>query len=151
MKNTTLLILTLLSLQLNAQQGKITKSDAQWKKELAPEVYQSLRKKATEKPFSGKYTDNFRKGNYYCAGCKNLLFESRYKYHSDTGWPAFDRSVPGSTKLVPDNSNNMVRTEVICSKCGGHLGHRFDDGPLDSTGKRFCINSIALQFIASVK
>ena len=138
-------------MQSNAQKAKIVKTDAQWKKELSPEVYQSLRKKATEQPNTGKYTENFEPGTYVCAGCQNPVFDSKNKYHSGTGWPAFDQSIKGSVNLVPDHSLNTERTEVICSRCGGHLGHRFDDGPLDTTGKRYCINSIALQFVPEKK
>ena len=146
MKNIMIVLMALLSTQIDAQKGKIVKTDAQWKKELSPEVYQSLRKKATEAPNKGKYTDNFEKGIYVCAGCRNPVFDSQYKFHSGTGWPAFDRSIKGKVLLIPDHSMGTERTEVVCKKCGGHLGHRFDDGPLDSTGKRFCINSIALKF-----
>ena len=145
MKNFLIAIL-LISALASAQKDKVVKSDAQWKKELSPEVYQSLRKAATEQAFTGKYFDNFEKGTYVCAACGKPLFDSDHKYHSGTGWPAFDTAIPGSVDLKPDNSLNIKRTEVICSRCGGHLGHIFDDGPKETTGKRYCINSVAMNF-----
>ena len=143
---TLALIACFLCLSASAQK-KITKTDAEWKKELSPAAYLTLRKQATDPPNSGKYTDLFDKGTYVCGGCGLPLFKSENKYHSGTGWPAFDRPITGSVELKPDHSHGMDRTEVICSRCGGHLGHRFDDGPLDTTGKRYCINSTALKFV----
>jgi peptide-methionine (R)-S-oxide reductase len=126
---------------------KIVKTEAEWKKELTPEQYEVLRNKGTERPFTGEYVNNFEKGKYVCAACGNLLFNSDAKFHSDCGWPSFDKAIKGSVTYVDDMSFGMVRTEVNCAKCGGHLGHVFDDGPTETTGKRFCTNSVSVQFI----
>ncbi len=127
---------------------EIQKSDAQWKKELTPEQFEVLREKGTERPFSGKYVNTFDKGIYVCAACKNLLFYSDAKFHSDCGWPSFDKAIKGSVTYITDSSFGMSRTEVNCAKCGGHLGHVFDDGPT-KTGQRFCTNSVSVKFIPS--
>lgn len=121
------------------------KTEANWKQELTTEEFRVLRQSGTEKAFTGKYLDTETKGVYVCAGCGNNLFYSANKYKSGTGWPSFDTAIDGSVKLITDNSEGMQRLEVRCENCDGHLGHRFDDGPLDSTGKRFCINSVALK------
>lgn len=122
-------------------------SDDYWKKKLTPEQYKILREKGTEAPFSGKFYKNFESGMYECAGCGNPLFSSDTKFDSDCGWPSFDKELKSENiELVEDTSHGMIRTEVLCKNCGGHLGHVFDDGPKDTTGKRFCINSIALNF-----
>lgn len=125
----------------------IQKTDAQWKAELTPEQYRILRQAGTERPFTGKYTDLDKSGVYRCAACGAKLFTSENKYHSGCGWPAFDRAVSdGSVIERTDTSHGMVRTEVLCAKCGGHLGHVFNDGPAATTGLRYCINSAALDF-----
>ena len=124
---------------------KLEKSDAEWRAELDPEQYRILREKGTEAPFSGEYDHVFEPGTYRCAGCGATLFESETKYDSGCGWPAF--SAPASGEAVDeetDTSYGMVRTEVTCSSCGGHLGHVFPDGP-HPTGLRYCINSAALK------
>ena len=126
---------------------KIVKTETEWKKELTPEQYEVLRNKGTERPFTGEYVNHFEKGKYVCAACGNLLFNSDAKFHSDCGWPSFDKAIKGSVTYVDDMSFGMVRTEVNCAKCGGHLGHVFDDGPTETTGKRFCTNSVSVQFI----
>lgn len=100
--------------------------------------------KGTEQPFTGKYVNEHSDGSYHCVVCGQKLFESGTKFESGTGWPSFDTAIPGSVKLIPDNSGGMERTEVVCSKCGAHLGHMFEDGPKETTGQRFCINSCAL-------
>ena len=125
----------------------VQKTDAEWKEELTPEQYHVLREAGTERPFTGEYTDLDEDGMYRCAGCGAELFSSENKYHSGCGWPAFDQALVGG-KIVEraDTSHGMVRTEVLCGNCGGHLGHLFNDGPRETTGIRYCINSAALQF-----
>jgi peptide-methionine (R)-S-oxide reductase len=129
-------------------QFEVIKSEKEWKEILTPEQYRVLREKGTEPAFTGKYYDNENKGLYVCAGCGNVLFHSDAKFDSGTGWPSF--FMPASEKSIitqSDNSNFMQRTEVLCSRCGGHLGHVFDDGP-KPTGLRYCMNSVALNFEA---
>jgi len=121
------------------------KDENYWKKKLTPEQYAVLREKGTEAPFSGKFYKNFEKGMYVCGACGQELFPSDTKFDSDCGWPSFDKSISGNVVLSEDKSHGMSRTEVLCGNCNSHLGHIFDDGPTD-TGKRFCINSISLDF-----
>ncbi|PIN89434.1 peptide-methionine (R)-S-oxide reductase [Candidatus Pacearchaeota archaeon CG10_big_fil_rev_8_21_14_0_10_34_76] len=117
-----------------------------WKNKLTPEQYFLLREKGTEPPFSGKLLNNKEGGMYLCAACGNHLFDSDVKFDSGTGWPSFYDAKPGAIKFQDDNKLGMTRIEVICAKCGSHLGHIFDDGPKDKTGKRYCINSSCLDF-----
>jgi peptide-methionine (R)-S-oxide reductase len=125
---------------------KIRKSDEEWKRKLTKEEYHVLREKGTENPFTGKYLYNKKRGTYVCAGCGNELFSSDVKFDSGTGWPSFYGPIAeDKVQMEEDKSLGMRRTEVLCGKCGGHLGHVFDDGP-KPTGKRFCINSLALKF-----
>lgn len=118
--------------------------DAYWKQKLTPEQYKVLREKGTETAFTGEYWDAKAEGMYKCAACGAELFDSNTKFDSGTGWPSFTEVKPGAVIFEHDNSYGMNRTEVICAKCGGHLGHVFDDGPADKGGKRFCINSCSL-------
>ena len=125
----------------------VEKSEAEWRKELTPQQFHILREKGTDRPFTGKYYRTPDTGVYECAACGNELFTSDMKFDSDCGWPSFDRAVEGGKiKTAKDLSHGMVRTEILCAKCGGHLGHLFEDGPTD-TGLRYCVNSTSLNFI----
>ena len=124
---------------------KIEKTDAQWREELTPEQYAVLRRQATEAPFTGRYALTKDKGMFKCAGCGAELFSSDMKFDSGSGWPSFtEPAVAEAVELREDHSHGMNRTEVVCARCGGHLGHVFDDGPRDAGGMRYCINSCAL-------
>lgn len=126
---------------------KISKSEEEWKKTLTPEQYHVLREKGTERPGTGEYNDHFEKGVYTCAACGTELFTSDQKFDSHCGWPSFDNNIAGGDRVrqVRDFSHGMIRTEIVCATCGGHLGHIFDDGPT-ATGQRYCVNSLSLKF-----
>ncbi|GAA4015961.1 hypothetical protein GCM10022408_31730 [Hymenobacter fastidiosus] len=124
----------------------ITKTDAEWRRQLTPEQYFILRQQGTERPFANKYHDNHAKGSYYCAADHNLLFSSETKFESGTGWPSFwAPAAAGSLKVTADGTLGMSRDEIVCAQCGGHLGHVFDDGP-KPTGQRYCMDSDAMIF-----
>ncbi|MEA4906768.1 MAG: peptide-methionine (R)-S-oxide reductase MsrB [Anaerolineaceae bacterium] len=126
---------------------KIEKSDAEWRQILTPEQYAVTRQKATERPFTGEYLYNKAEGTYTCVACGAALFSSSTKFESGSDWPSFwDVVSTGSVELRQDNSHGMQRIEVVCSRCGAHLGHVFEDGPRQTTGLRYCINSLALHF-----
>ena len=155
MKNLLLicLLVSLVSCQGNAQKAKETKtyavqkSDAEWKAELPEMAYYVLRKAGTERAFSGPLNDNKKAGTYVCAGCQAPLYQSEYKYDSGSGWPSFDRGIDDNLEYDVDYKIGYPRTELKCNKCGGHLGHAFNDGPRETTGMRHFINSAALNFI----
>jgi peptide-methionine (R)-S-oxide reductase len=125
----------------------VQKTDAQWREELTPEQYQVLRQAGTERAFTGKYWNNHEDGIYRCAGCGAELFDSDTKFESGSGWPSFtEPKVADAVILKRDLSHGMIRTEVQCARCGGHLGHVFEDGPRDRGGLRYCMNSCAMDF-----
>jgi peptide-methionine (R)-S-oxide reductase len=128
-------------------EDKIVRSEEEWKKLLTPEEYRILREKGTEGPGTGEYYHNKETGTYQCRACGAELFSSDTKYDSGSGWPSFWKAVdPAKIKTSTDTSHGMVRTEIMCARCGSHLGHVFDDGPKETTGKRFCVNSMSLRF-----
>jgi peptide-methionine (R)-S-oxide reductase len=124
---------------------EVVKSEAEWKAALTPEQFRVLRQHATERPFSSALNDEHRRGTFHCAGCDLPLFASETKFDSGTGWPSFDAPIEGAVRTTSDFSLLMRRTEVHCRRCGGHLGHVFDDGP-KPTGLRYCMNGVAMRF-----
>lgn len=123
----------------------IEKTEEQWLKELGPERYQILRKKGTERAFTGTYNMHKEAGAYSCGACNAQLFVSGNKFDSGCGWPSFNESIPGTVEYIRDNTHGMIRTEILCANCGSHLGHVFDDGPTD-TKQRYCVNSLSIDF-----
>jgi peptide-methionine (R)-S-oxide reductase len=151
MKKITLVLFSLFFLSCQGQKKEavnfsVNKSDSEWRSELTKEQYEVLRKKGTERAFTGAFFDHFEKGTYQCAACDHVLFDSDTKYDSHCGWPSFDQAIEGAVIYENDYSFGMTRVEVMCAQCGGHLGHIFDDGPQETTGKRFCMNSVSLKF-----
>ncbi len=124
--------------------NKVIKTEEEWRKILTPRQYKILREKGTEAPFTGKLLGEKGEGMFVCAACGNPLFPSDVKYESGSGWPSFYDALPDAVEFKEDTSRGEIRTEVVCARCGSHLGHMFDDGPQDKTGKRYCINSESL-------
>lgn len=141
---------TLLKAQESSTMNKkVIKTEEEWKDILSPDQYYILRQKGTDRPGDSGYTNHFEKGTYLCTACNTQLFESNSKYESHCGWPSFDDAIPGKIEFVSDMTLGMVRTEIICKTCDGHLGHIFDDGPKETTGKRYCVNSTSITFVKS--
>ncbi|MCF6306893.1 MAG: peptide-methionine (R)-S-oxide reductase MsrB [Flavobacteriaceae bacterium] len=130
---------------MNKNNFPIEESESFWKDKLSKDAFEILRKKGTERPFTGEYNIHFEEGTYNCGACNNPLFKSNQKFESDCGWPSFDDAIKDNVKLVLDKSHGMIRTETVCNNCGGHLGHLFNDGPTE-TGQRYCINSLSIDF-----
>jgi peptide-methionine (R)-S-oxide reductase len=126
---------------------KVVKTEAQWKQELTPQQYYVLRQKGTDRPSEGGFTSHFEKGTYHCAACDLQLFKSNSKFESHCGWPSFDDAIEGTVNYVRDTSHGMIRTEIICAACDSHLGHIFDDGPKETTGQRYCVNTTSIKFV----
>lgn len=151
MKKIAFLLFIFLGPALSAQDNtsmekKVKKTEDEWKEVLTAQQYYVLREKGTDRPSDGGYTKHFEKGTYHCAACDAQLFESGTKYESHCGWPSFDDAIEGSVEYVLDKSHGMIRTEIICTNCDGHLGHIFDDGPTETTGKRYCVNTTSIRF-----
>lgn len=137
---------TLYTMNDNNDTDRIQRTEAEWKNILTGEQYYVLREKGTERPFTGKFYLHKESGIYICAGCGNDLFKSDMKFDSHCGWPSFDKEIAGGKiKTQVDSSHGMIRTEIMCARCGSHLGHLFDDGPTE-TGMRYCVNSVSLDF-----
>ena len=126
---------------------KVTKTESEWKAELSEMEFYVLRKAGTERSFSSPLNKNYSEGTYHCTACNTPLFKSEHKFDSGTGWPSFDREIDGNVAFSTDNNLGYTRIEEHCATCGGHLGHVFNDGP-KTTGKRHCINGVALKFVA---
>ena len=151
---TLLISVILLSCNSNAQDSKkakiypVSKSEAEWKAQLSPAQFQVLRKKGTERAFSSKLNRVEEPGTFVCAACGNELYQTKHKFESGTGWPSFDRPISeNNVDYKPDRTGGYPALEVLCGNCGGHLGHVFNDGPKKTTGKRHCVNGVAMKFI----
>ena len=130
---------------------KVSKTDAEWQAELSKIEFYVLRKQGTERPFSSPLNKNYQDGTYHCKACNTPLFKSEHKFDSGSGWPSFDREIEGHVAFSTDNKLGYTRAEEHCATCGGHLGHVFNDGPKNTTGKRHCINGVSLKFIPKAK
>lgn len=126
---------------------EVVKTEKQWQEELSPMAYHVLRKNGTERAFSSELNNNYQAGTYYCVGCGTAVFESKHKFDSGTGWPSFDRAIEDKVSYSEEKQMGYTILEEHCATCGGHLGHVFNDGPKETTGKRHCINGVALKFI----
>ena len=135
--------------EMTKKVDKIVKTEEEWKAQLSPQEYYVLRQKGTDRPGNEGYTKHFEKGTYICRACDLQLFESGSKYESHCGWPSFDDAIDGTIIFTPDYSHGMIRTEITCARCDGHLGHIFDDGPKETTGKRYCVNNSSIKFVKS--
>lgn len=124
----------------------VQKTEEEWKQQLSAEEYYVLRQKGTERPHTGQYNLHFEDGDYHCKACNATLFKSDHKFESGCGWPSFDQAVEGAIEYIRDTSHGMIRTETLCANCGSHLGHVFNDGPRETTGQRYCINSVSIDF-----
>ena len=140
---------TLIAQEKSKMDKKNIKTDTEWKQILSPEQYHVLREKGTDRPGDYGYTNHFEKGTYFCAACDAQLFKSDSKYDSHCGWPSFDDAIKGAIDYKKDISHGMIRTEITCTSCNGHLGHIFDDGPKETTGKRYCVNTTSIKFVKS--
>lgn len=155
LKSVSLIFVLSIAISCNAQQKKqdenmstykVNKSEEEWREQLTPQQFYILREKGTERPGTGEYDLHFEDGVYKCAACNAPLFNSDSKFDAHCGWPSFDKAIGDSTVIEKkDYSHGMIRTEILCANCGGHLGHVFDDGPTE-TGMRYCINSVSLDF-----
>ncbi len=152
----SILVITCMFLSCKGQQNKsetptksypVTKTESEWKSQLTEMQFYVLRKAGTERPYTSEYNDNHAEGTYVCTGCQNPLYKSEHKFNSGTGWPSFDRAIENSIATDVDYKLGYGRNELLCSRCGGHLGHVFNDGPRATTGKRHCINGVSLNFI----
>ena len=159
MKQLSVLVIGLLLVACNssAQDSKkqevfpVSKTEAEWKEQLSDMQFYVLREAGTERPFTSALNKNYEEGTYVCAACNTPLFESQHKFDSGTGWPSFDQTIEGNVAYDTDYKIGYARTEEHCATCGGHLGHVFDDGPRKTTGKRHCINGVALDFVPDSK
>ncbi len=150
----TLLVLTSVFSQnkkKNNMVQKVIKTEEEWKSELTPQQYFVLREKGTDRPSEGGLTTHFEKGTYHCAACDLQLFKSGSKFKSHCGWPSFDDSIEGTVNFILDKGHGMIRTEIVCAACDSHLGHIFDDGPKETTGQRYCVNTSSIKFVKSDK
>ena len=134
-----------------AQEFPKAKTEAEWKEILTPQQYEVLRKAGTEPPFSSELNNVTEPGTFVCAACGNELFKTKHKFKSGTGWPSFDRPIEGAVGYGTDTKLGYQRDEIYCADCGGHLGHVFNDGPRETTGKRYCMNGVAMKFIPDSK